>query len=133
MDPTNLVILLLHPIAALIVIGWMIRQHRWRQRGRILKGDERKVAVESHQRDGERLYILAWLLVLGGFIAHATYRIRTESVTLPEALLPSGAGGLHAGGGLLGLALLTVLWRKGRKTAICRSAGFPQCASVGRA
>ena len=111
MDPTNLVILLLHPIAALIVIGWMIRQHRWRQRGRILKGDERKVAVESHQRDGERLYILAWLLGLGGFIAHATYRIRTESVTLPEALLPSGAGGLHAGGGLLGVALLTVLWR----------------------
>ena len=123
MDPTNLVILLLHPIAALIVIGWMIRQHRWRQRGRVLKGDERKVAVESHQRDGERLYILAWLLVLGGFIAHATYRIRTESVALPEALLPSGAGGLHAGGGLLGLALLTVLWRKGRKTRDLRDAG----------
>ena len=123
MDPTNLVILLLHPIAALIVIGWMIRQHRWRQRGRVLKGDERKVAVESHQRDGERLYILAWFLVLGGFIANATYRIRTESVTLPEALLPSGAGGLHAGGGLLGLALLTVLWRKGRKTRDLRDAG----------
>ena len=123
MDPTNLVILLLHPIAALIVIGWMIRQHRWRQRGRILKGDERKLAVESHQRDGERLYILAWFLVLGGFIAHATYRIRTESVALPEALLPSGAGGLHAGGGLLGLALLTVLWRKGRKTRDLRDAG----------
>ncbi|MEE3310657.1 MAG: hypothetical protein VX230_04125 [Candidatus Thermoplasmatota archaeon] len=123
MDPTNLVILLLHPIAALIVIGWMIRQHRWRQRGRVLKGDERKVAVESHQRDGERLYILAWLLVLGGFIANATYRIRTESVALPEALLPSGAGGLHAGGGLLGLALLTVLWRKGRKTRDLRDAG----------
>ena len=79
--------------------------------------------MESHQRAGERLYILAWLLVLGGLIAHATYRIRTESVALPEALLPSGAGGLHAGGGLLGLALLTVLWRKGRKTRDLRDAG----------
>ena len=123
MDPTNLVILLLHPIAALAVIGWMIRQHRWRQRGRLMKGEERKAAVASHERDGERLYILAWLLVLGGFTANAAYRIRTENLGLPEALLPTGAGGLHAGGGLIGLALITVLWRKGRKTRDLRDSG----------
>jgi len=123
MDPTNLVIILLHPIAALAVIGWMIRQHRWRQRGRLMKGEERKVAVTSHERDGERLYILAWLLVLGGFTANATYRIRTEVIALPEALMPSGAGGLHAGGGLLGLALITILWRKGRMTRDLRNSG----------
>ena len=125
MDPTNLVIILLHPIAALAVIGWMIRQHRWRQRGRLMKGGERKVAVTSHERDGERLYILAWLLVLGGFTANATYRIRTEDIVLPEALMPSGAGGLHAGGGLLGLVLITILWRKGRMTRDLRNSGEP--------
>ncbi|MDE0574452.1 MAG: hypothetical protein OSB32_02580 [Candidatus Poseidoniales archaeon] len=125
MDPTNLVIILLHPIAALAVIGWMIRQHRWRQRGRLMKGEERKVAVTSHERDGERLYILAWLLVLGGFTANATYRIRTEDIVLPEALMPSGAGGLHAGGGLLGLVLITILWRKGRMTRDLRNSGEP--------
>ena len=123
MDPTNLVILLLHPIAALAVIGWMIRQHRWRQRGHLMKGEERKAAVASHERDGERLYILAWLIVLGGFTANAIYRIRTESVTLPGALMPSGAGGLHAGGGVLGLILITILWRKGRKTRDLRNSG----------
>ena len=123
MDPTNLVIILLHPIAALAVIGWMIRQHRWRQRGRLMKGGERKAAVASHERDGERLYILAWLLVVGGFTANAVYRIRTEDLALPEALLPTGAGGLHAGGGLLGLALITVLWRKGRMTRDLRNSG----------
>ena len=123
MDPTNLVIILLHPIAALAVIGWMIRQHRWRQRGRLMKGGERKAAVASHERDGERLYILAWLLVAGGFTANAVYRIRTEALALPEALLPTGAGGLHAGGGLLGLALITVLWRKGRMTRDLRNSG----------
>ena len=121
MDPTNLVIILLHPIAALAVIGWMIRQHRWRQRGRLMKGGERKAAVASHERDGERLYILAWLLVVGGFTANAVYRIRTEDMALPEALLPTGAGGLHAGGGLIGLALITVLWRKGRMTRDLRN------------
>ena len=123
MDPTNLVIILLHPIAALAVIGWMIRQHRWRQRGRLMKGGERKAAVASHERDGERLYILAWLLVAGGFTANAVYRIRTEDLALPEALLPTGAGGLHAGGGLIGLALITVLWRKGRMTRDLRNSG----------
>ena len=125
MDPTNLAILLLHPIAALAVIGWMIRQHRWRQLWRLMKGEERKVAVASHERDGERLYILAWILVLGGFTANAMYRIRTENVVLPEALMPSGAGGLHAGGGVLGLILITILWRKGRKTRDLRNSGEP--------
>ena len=123
MDATNLVIILLHPLAALGVIGWMIRQHRWRQRGLLLKGDERRAAVHSHERDGERLYILAWIIVVGGFIANSLYRIRTEGATLPGALMPSGAGGLHAGGGIIGLILITILWRKGRKARDLRNAG----------
>jgi len=123
MDATNLVIILLHPLAALGVIGWLIRQHRWRQRGLLLKGDERRAAVHSHERDGERLYILAWILVAGGFIANSLYRIRTEGATLPGALMPSGAGGLHAGGGIIGLIMITILWRKGRKARDLRNAG----------
>ena len=123
MDATNLVIILLHPLAALGVIGWMIRQHRWRQRGLLLKGDERRAAVHSHERDGERLYILAWIIVAGGFIANSLFRIRTEGATLPGALMPSGAGGLHAGGGIIGLILITILWRKGRKARDLRNAG----------
>ncbi|HJM68082.1 MAG TPA: hypothetical protein QF716_04310 [Candidatus Thalassarchaeaceae archaeon] len=125
MDPTNLAIILLHPTAALAVIGWMIRQHRWRQRGHLMKGEERKAAVASHEQDGERLYVLAWLLVFGGFTANAVYRIRTENISLPGALMPSGAGGLHAGGGLLGLILITILWRKGRMTRDLRNSGEP--------
>ncbi len=116
-------IILLHPIAALFVIGWMVRQHRWRQRGRLLKGDERRDAVRSHEKDGQRIYLLAWILVIGGFAANATYRIRTESIALPQALLPTGAGGLHAGGGVLGLILLTYLWQKGRNIKHLRESG----------
>ena len=123
MDATNLVIILLHPIIALGVIGWMIRQYRWRQRGLLLKGEERKHAVESHERDGERLYILAWVVVICGFLANSLYRIRTEDATFPGALMPSGAGGLHAGGGIIGLILITILWRKGRKARDLRNAG----------
>tara|TARA_B000000565_G_scaffold58465_1_gene38797 strand:- start:3147 stop:3629 length:483 start_codon:yes stop_codon:yes gene_type:complete len=122
-DPVDLVIILLHPIAAIFVIGWMLRQHRWRQRGRILKGDERKDAVHSHEKQGHRIYIMAWILVIGGFAANATHRIRTEGVDLPQALLPTGAGGLHAGGGVLGLILLTYLWQKGRNVKRLRESG----------
>ena len=132
MDPVNLVIILLHPLAAIGVIGWMIRQHRWRQRSKLLKGDDRKAAVTSHERDGERLYILAWLIVVGGFVANSTYRIRTEGVAFPEALMPTGAGGLHAGGGLIGLILITILWRKGRKTRDLRNSGEPWAAEKQR-
>ena len=76
-------------------------------------------------KDGEKLYIMAWIIVLGGFTANTLYRIRTESAAFPEALLPSGAGGLHAGGGVLGLILITYLWRKGRTTRDLRNAGQP--------
>ena len=103
----------------------MVRQHRWRQRSSLLKGDLRKKAVHSHEKDGQRIYVLAWLLVIGGFIANATHRMRTEVVELPHALLPTGAGGLHAGGGILGLILLTYLWQKGRKIKQLREKGEP--------
>ena len=109
--PTELAIIIFHPIIAILVIGWMVKQHRWRQQGKLLKGDERKAAVTSHERDGERLYILAWLVVASGFIANALHRMRTENLTLPSALLPTGAGGLHAGGGIIGLVLITILWQ----------------------
>ena len=132
MDATNLVIILLHPLAALTVIGWMIRQHRWRQRGLLLKGEKRKEAVQSHETDGQRLYILAWLVVVAGFIANSLYRIRTENATLPGALMPSGAGGLHAGGGIIGLILVTILWRKGKQTRDLRNAGEPWAAEKQR-
>ena len=126
MGPTDLVIILLHPIAAIAVIVWMIRQHRWRQRGRLLKGDVRKKAVASHERDGERLYKLAWLVVISGFIGNAVFQMRNrEDVSIFESLLPSSAGALHAGGGLIGLVLITILWKKGRNVRDLRNAGQP--------
>ena len=130
--PTELAIIIVHPIIAILVIGWMVKQHRWRQQGKLLKGDERKAAVTSHERDGERLYIMAWLVVVSGFIANALHRMRTENLTLPSALLPTGAGGLHAGGGIIGLVLITILWQKGRKSRDLRDAGQPWVAEKNR-
>lgn len=124
MGPVDLAILLLHPLVAIAVIVWMVRQHRWRQRGRLLKGDVRKDAVSNHERDGERLYRLAWIVVLSGFIGNALFQIRQDGdLSIFEALLPSSAGALHAGGGLIGLILITFLWKKGRNVRDLREAG----------
>ena len=82
--------------------------------------------------NGERLYIMAWLVVASGFIANALHRMRTENLTLPSALLPTGAGGLHAGGGIIGLVLITILWQKGRKSRDLRDAGQPWVAEKNR-
>ena len=116
-------VLLLHPLLALCVIAWMVRQHRWRQRGMSLKGEDRKRAVAEHERHGDLLYIAIWCLVTLGITVNIWHRMTTEGASFPAAALPNGAGGLHAGGGLLGLGLVTVLWRKGRRTKALREAG----------
>ena len=124
MEPIDFVILLLHPIVAIIVIMWILKQHRWRQSGRILKGEARSDAVAKHERHGELLYKLAWLVVLTGFIGNSLFQMRQdEELSILESLLPTSAGALHAGGGLIGLVLITILWKKGRNVRDLREKG----------
>ncbi len=126
MGPVDIVIILLHPIIAITVIAWMVRQHRWRQRGRMLKGEERVDAVIEHEKHGEVLYKLAWIVVISGFVGNAIFNIRREGAdSIFTALLPSSAGALHAGGGLIGLVLITILWKKGRVVSKTREEGAP--------
>jgi len=124
-EPLRALILLLHPVAAIAVIAWMVRQHRWRQRSTLLKGEARKSAVADHERDGNRLYFAIWLVVGLGFAANIWQRSTVEGATGLATLLPAGSGGLHAGGGILALILVTFLWRIGRRTAALRDAGEP--------
>lgn len=126
MEPVDFAILLLHPIIAIMVIIWMVKQHRWRQRGRLLKGDERNDAVAKHEQHGELLYKLAWLVVLTGFVGNSLFQMRRdEDISIFNALLPTSAGALHAGGGLIGLVLITILWKKGRNVRDLRDDGRP--------
>lgn len=124
MESVDLVIILLHPLIALAVIAWMVKQHQWRERGKLLKGDDRVVAVSKHERLGERLYKLSWLVVITGFVGNALHQSRNlDGVGFFQALLPPSAGALHAAGGVLGLGLVTMLWYKGRKVKSLREQG----------
>ncbi len=117
-DPLTIAILLAHPIAALAVLAWFVRQHRWRRDSIALRGDERAAGVEAHQRDGHRLYLLAWTVVGFAFassIAQTARRGDSWTAALPSTL--------HGATGLLGMALLTALWIWGRRTRDLREAG----------
>ncbi|DAC62480.1 MAG: hypothetical protein CMB26_04130 [Euryarchaeota archaeon] len=109
MDTVDLVILLLHPIAAILVIGWIFQQQRKRQRDRRFKSDESITQGYTRQKERDRIYKLTWFLVISGFIANFSYNIRSGDANLQDIILPAGVGGLHTLGGVFGIALLTYL------------------------
>ena len=53
MDYIRVIALLAHPILASALIFWMWQQYSWRKRSKSLKGDERKSALEQHEKFGE--------------------------------------------------------------------------------
>ena len=55
----------------------------------------------------KKTYSIAWILVVTGFLANLVYSLRTDEMEIIQAIFPSGVGGLHAGGGVIGLLFLT--------------------------
>ena len=78
-----------------------------------LRGDERKQALARHQRHGEWLLWTGISLALVAFIARAVSGMITESNWASD-LLPQN---IHGFTGPIGLVLLWLVVRHGRKTA----------------
>ena len=55
MEAANTVILLLHPITAVAIIGYMWWQYGWKKKSRELKGKSRQEELERHEKIGERI------------------------------------------------------------------------------
>jgi|TARA_B100000131_G_scaffold74271_1_gene70613 hypothetical protein len=113
-------ILLLHPIAALVIIREFARQRNWRKLSVSLKGSERAKELDNHELQGERLFRWVLIVVALAFVAKvASSLLSGEDFTL-ELLMP---GHFHGWAGLLGVALMTYLWNLGRKTSAEKKAG----------
>ena len=69
MDPALVLILLLHPIAALLVIREFILQRDWRKKSLELKGQKRASELRRHEIEGERLFRLVIAVVGLAFLA----------------------------------------------------------------
>ncbi|MED5231723.1 MAG: hypothetical protein VYB30_05085 [Candidatus Thermoplasmatota archaeon] len=120
MEITQVLILLLHPIAALVVIREFARQRNWRKLSISLKGSERVAELEKHEVQGERLFRWVLMVIAMAFVAKvASSLISGEEFEL-DLLMP---GHFHGWAGLLGLALMIYLWSLGRKTTAKKKAG----------
>jgi len=117
---TQVLILLLHPIAALVVIREFVRQRNWRKLSISLKGSKRAAALDNHEIQGERLFRWVLIVIALAFVAKVTSAIISGEDFAADVLMP---GHFHGWGGLLGLALMTYLWISGRKTSAKKRAG----------
>ena len=120
MEITQVLILLLHPFAALVVIREFARQRNWRKLSTTLKGPERAEKLENHEIQGERLFRWVLFVVSLAFAAKITSSLLSGEGFSLDLLMP---GHFHGWAGLLGVALMTYLWNLGRKTSAEKKAG----------
>lgn len=120
MDPALVLILLLHPIAALLVIREFILQRDWRKKSLELKGQERASESRRHEIEGERLFRLVIAVIGLAFLARLVSASLSGEDLGYDDLVP---GHFHGWGGLLGLLLMTYLWVLGRRASSRKAAG----------
>ena len=120
MDLALVLILLLHPIAALLVIREFILQRDWRKKGREMKGQERASELRRHEIGGERLFRLVIAVIVLAFLARLVSASLSGEDVGYDDLMP---GHFHGWGGLLGLLLMTYLWILGRRASSRKAAG----------
>jgi len=119
-DPALVLILLLHPIAALLVIREFILQRDWRKKSFELKGQERASESRRHEREGERLFRLVIAVIGLAFLSRLVSASLSGENLGYDDLMP---GHFHGWGGLLGLLLMTYLWFLGRRASSKKAAG----------
>ena len=113
-DPAQVLVLVLHPIAALLVIREFILQREWRKKGMVLRGEERASELRRHKTGGERLFRLVIAVIGLAFLARlVSASLAGEDVGYDE-LVP---GHFHGWAGLIGLLLMTYLWSLGRRAS----------------
>ena len=115
-----MLILLLHPITALVVIREFARQRNWRKLSISIKGSERASELDNHEIQGERLFRWVLIVIALAFAAKVASAVISGEEFAADLLMP---GHFHGWGGLLGLALMTYLWISGRKTSAKKRAG----------
>ena len=83
-----MLILLLHPIAALVVIREFARQRNWRKLSISLKGSERVAELENHEIQGERLFRWVLIVIVLAFVAKVTSAIISGEDLAADVLMP---------------------------------------------
>ncbi len=119
MDSARTIALLIHPLLALTLIFWMIKQYGWKKQSRELKGEERLAAREKHERIGEIVVWSAIGIAIMGFVGRMIAGWVTNRDITSEIVPQS----LHGWTGPIGVILLWTMARWGRSARDLREAG----------
>jgi len=120
MEALATIIILLHPISALGLIWVFFNQRKWRQKGSLLKSDDRKLALKNHEEVGEKLTYGVMGVILLAFVSKAIYFSIINGSFSSTNILP---GHFHGWVGLLGLAMILYLRKLGRSVKSKRDSG----------
>jgi ABC-type Fe3+ transport system permease subunit len=113
MSVLRTVIMLIHPLLAVVLVTWLVRQYGWRKRGMTLRGEEREASLKRHQKHGEYILWAGITLALIAFVARAISGYIVEGDATSD-LLPQS---VHGYTGPIGLILLWLVVRYGKETA----------------
>ena len=106
------VVILLHPIAALILIWIFMKQRKWRQNKSFLQEQNYQISLEMHRSNGNKLMLGTIFVVFLAVVAEF-FRAWIDNVPIYSYMMPNN---FHASGGLLGVILMFILWRSGHST-----------------
>ena len=113
-----MILLLIHPLTAVIIIMWMAFQHQYRVLSKDLKGEERINARNEHEAMGERILWATISTVVIAMVARIISGV-IESGDPLSMIVPTS---VHGWFGPIGLVIIWLHVKHGRKVRDAREA-----------
>ncbi len=112
MELLPIIVILIHPFAALLLIMIFMTQLKWRKKREFLKGDDLIKAHRKHISDGNKIMLATIFVIVLAFIGEISRAIFND-LPFDSYIMPNN---FHSSGGLLGLLLMIILWLTGHST-----------------
>ena len=114
MEALATIVILLHPLAALVIIREFLNQRKWRQGKINLQNETLDEAISRHEKPGNRIFLYVIFVILLAFISKIIYfQINNGTVSLSD-IIPNH---FHGWAGILGLLLMVYLRQLGMKAS----------------
>ncbi|MCP2507545.1 MAG: hypothetical protein NLN64_04545 [Candidatus Thalassarchaeaceae archaeon] len=112
MELLPIIVILIHPFAALLLIMIFMTQLKWRKKRKFLKGDDLVKAHRKHISDGNKIMLATLFVIVLAFMGEISRAIFND-LPFDTYIMPNN---FHSSGGLLGLLLMLILWLTGHST-----------------
>ena len=128
MEALAVIVILLHPLAALAIIREFFKQRKWRQERAKLPNDGRNEAISRHEKTGNKIFIYVILVICLAFVSKIIYFQINNGVVTFSDLIPNH---FHGWAGIIGLFLMIYLRHLGIETAMLAWVGWMRSEECG--